>query len=302
VYLDGVQFEEGTVVRSWTPGFVTQAMTFEGAGLSIDGSRGGSLRLRGTDGGASDVVQLGPKGLVFGSTSSPELYSPQADELSVDGFVRAYRSAGTDISLGAAVTGDTISRGAILASGEIQWGPGGAAARDTNLYRSAANVLKTDDSLWIAGNTFGTVADGTVYDKEGSADSTVITTANTMQALTSTTNPGGFQDVTFTPKFVGQRWLMTYTGYASINTTTIQYIFIRCSITDASATIVDTNFAFTRAENFGTTSRGMAVAMTKVWVADTTDTRKFKLYGTTQTTNGLTLSMSYGQMHAIPLG
>jgi hypothetical protein len=304
VFLDGAQVEEGTVVRSWTPGFVTQAITIEGGGITVDKQNGGSFRLRGSDDGSlRNVVALGAKGLEFGGTTNPaQIYGADEYQLTLDGHLRSLSGTTTSGAFYSSLDTDTVDRFAILADGTHEWGAGVAAARDTNLYRAQANVLKTDDSLWIAGNTFGTVADGTVYDKEGAADSTVITTATTFQALTSSTNPGGFQDVTFTPKFVGQRWLMTYTGYASINTTTIQYIFVRCSITDASATIVDTNFAFTRAENFGTTSRGMAVAMTKVWVADTTDTRKFKLYGTTQTTSGLTLSMSYGQLHAIPLG
>lgn len=35
----------------------------------------------------------------------------------------------------------------ILGDGKHEWGAGGASAVDTNLYRSAANVLKTDDTL-----------------------------------------------------------------------------------------------------------------------------------------------------------
>lgn len=36
--------------------------------------------------------------------------------------------------------------------GKQQWGPGGSTAPDTNLYRSAADTLKTDDNLIVAGN------------------------------------------------------------------------------------------------------------------------------------------------------
>ena len=304
VFLDGAQVEEGKVVRSWTPGFVTQAITIEGGGITVDKQNGGSLRLRGSsDASLRNIVELGDKGLNFGGTTNPaKLYGAAEYQLTLDGHLRALSGTTTSGAFYSSIESDTVDRFAILADGKQEWGAGGSTARDTNLYRAGANILKTDDALWIAGHTYGTIADGTVYDKEGAADSTVITTALSYNALTSSTNSSGFQDVTFTPQFVGQRWLMTYTGYASINTTTIQYIFIRCSITDSSATIVDTNFAFTRAENFGTSSRGMAVAMTKVWVADTTSTRKFKLYGTVQTTSGLTLSMSYGQLHAIPLG
>lgn len=51
---------------------------------------------------------------------------------------------------GISVTGDTNDRLAINAGGTIELGPGNAVF-DTNLYRSAANTLKTDDSLIVAG-------------------------------------------------------------------------------------------------------------------------------------------------------
>lgn len=46
---------------------------------------------------------------------------------------------------------DTTKRFSVEASGQIEWGPGGAGARDTNIYRGAANVLRTDDSFVAAG-------------------------------------------------------------------------------------------------------------------------------------------------------
>jgi hypothetical protein len=53
----------------------------------------------------------------------------------------------------ARVTGDSYDRYRVTAGGEIVFGSG-AATLDVNLYRSAANVLKTDDSLIV-----GTVAE-----------------------------------------------------------------------------------------------------------------------------------------------
>ncbi len=44
------------------------------------------------------------------------------------------------------ITGESASRFDIEASGKMNWG-GGAGAFDTNLFRSAANNLKTDDSF-----------------------------------------------------------------------------------------------------------------------------------------------------------
>jgi len=52
---------------------------------------------------------------------------------------------------GGGVTDDDYRRYRILADGKMWWGSG-AANVDTNLYRSAANTLKTDDSLDVAGN------------------------------------------------------------------------------------------------------------------------------------------------------
>jgi hypothetical protein len=132
------------------------------------------------------------------------------------------------------------------------------------------------------------------YDRGGSADTTTITTAGTYYALTNA-------EASFTPQFIGQRWLLTYTGYASLNTTTIQYAFVRADVTDSSNAQIAV-LGYGRADNFGQSGRGATVAVSKVWVADSTSARKFKLYGTAQTTNGLTLSLAYTQMTAYPIG
>ena len=48
------------------------------------------------------------------------------------------------------VAGDTDERFVAHSGGELAWGPGNAA-QDTNLYRSAADTLKTDDDLVVGG-------------------------------------------------------------------------------------------------------------------------------------------------------
>ncbi|KKN22745.1 hypothetical protein LCGC14_0912060 [marine sediment metagenome] len=55
------------------------------------------------------------------------------------------------------VAGDTERRFRLEADGTHRWGPGDAVA-DTTLYRDAPNVLKTDDSLEVAG-VLGVVVD-----------------------------------------------------------------------------------------------------------------------------------------------
>ena len=57
-------------------------------------------------------------------------------------------SATTDVVLSGLVGADTFDRARIYTDGKIEIGPGNAA-RDVNLYRSAANTLKTDDSLIV---------------------------------------------------------------------------------------------------------------------------------------------------------
>lgn len=69
--------------------------------------------------------------------------------LNLNANYQSTRSATSGVAFNSLVTGDTFDRYRIYADGLNEWGPGNAA-RDTNLYRSAANVLKTDDSLIVA--------------------------------------------------------------------------------------------------------------------------------------------------------
>jgi hypothetical protein len=50
------------------------------------------------------------------------------------------------------VTTEANPRLTLDTDGRIQWGAGGASAVDTNLYRNAANELKTDDAFSVVGN------------------------------------------------------------------------------------------------------------------------------------------------------
>jgi hypothetical protein len=53
-----------------------------------------------------------------------------------------------DRSVQLKVSGDANSRLVVYGDGKLEWGDG-AASRDTNLYRSAADTVKTDDSLHV---------------------------------------------------------------------------------------------------------------------------------------------------------
>lgn len=59
------------------------------------------------------------------------------------------RSAAANTALQALVTGDTQPRLNVGADGKLSWGPGGSTVTDTTFYRSAAGMVKTDQSLTV---------------------------------------------------------------------------------------------------------------------------------------------------------
>lgn len=89
---------------------------------------------------------------VAGALSSGSTLSTSAN-LSLTGGTSALniRSATTATTgvIHAKIAADTNDRWQIDASGAMQWGPGGATLPDTNFYRSAAGVLKTDGSMYF---------------------------------------------------------------------------------------------------------------------------------------------------------
>lgn len=91
-----------------------------------------------------------------------ELFREAADTLTTNDTFRVYRSTAAGDAFQARVTGDTVSRLNVDADGTMSWGPGGAGAQDTNLYRSAADTLKTDDSFTFGG-TLSEATGGLVY-------------------------------------------------------------------------------------------------------------------------------------------
>lgn len=69
-------------------------------------------------------------------------------------FAGGYSStnaSNTDYSFQSRVTGDTQYRFYTRQDGVLSWGPGGVTSPDTNLYRSAADTLKTDDNFIVTG-------------------------------------------------------------------------------------------------------------------------------------------------------
>jgi hypothetical protein len=85
----------------------------------------------------------------------------RASVLATGGF-QVTGTAASGTALASLLSGDTFDRVRILNSGQIEMGTG-AAARDTNLYRSAVSTLKTDGSLVVGTNLLivGTASDAT---------------------------------------------------------------------------------------------------------------------------------------------
>lgn len=79
-------------------------------------------------------------------------------DVGASGAYNASRSSSASNAYTATVHADAQKRYAVTAGGVVNWGSGASAA-DTNLYRSAADTLRTDDSL-VAGG--GITAVGTV--------------------------------------------------------------------------------------------------------------------------------------------
>jgi hypothetical protein len=106
ILLDGSIVEEGTVIRSYTPGLVNSPAVIEGGGVQIDALQGGVLRLRGSSGGLRDVIELGANGLVFGGAfDTANLYSPSANTLQTDDslVVGGSLSAAGTLTLGSSI-------------------------------------------------------------------------------------------------------------------------------------------------------------------------------------------------------
>lgn len=73
------------------------------------------------------------------------------------GAISSFRTNATDIAFGALVGSDTFDRFRIYGDGKHEWGSG-AGARDTTLYRAAADILATDDTFRVLSSSVGTDA------------------------------------------------------------------------------------------------------------------------------------------------
>lgn len=101
----------------------------------------GLVSFGGTSGTAGGVAITRASGV--GLTITPTATGGQAAlVIGTDATARSWQGQ---------VSGDTTTRSVVYVDGKIEWGSG-SATRDVNLYRSSANVLKTDYSFTVTKN------------------------------------------------------------------------------------------------------------------------------------------------------
>jgi hypothetical protein len=113
--------------------------------------------------------------------------------LEVDGLVRIER-LGVAAAFRVAITGEASQRFEIASTGTLNWGSG-AIAPDTNLFRSAADILKTNDSfeigttLRIVGGANASIGRATLVAGTVTVNNTKVTAASNIMLTCQT--PGG---------------------------------------------------------------------------------------------------------------
>lgn len=139
VDVDGMGFEYSQPGAPLSNEAISYLSTLSGVGTGA--LTGTSLTVTGAISGAgatfSGLVKANAGVDVQAALSGPVYLSRQ---------VAANRVIGNNL-----LSADANNAFNILGDGKINWGAGGASAVDTNLYRNAANVLKTDDALVVTG-------------------------------------------------------------------------------------------------------------------------------------------------------
>jgi hypothetical protein len=124
------------------------------SGGSLAGTFSGSPTFSGAPTFSGVVSLTGGGGLTGAFTGNPQFTGvPEfSGGLTVDTVSALFsRGTSTNNAWRTQVTADANDRLAVDVAGKHTWGDG-TAAGDTNLYRGAANQLKTDDDLSIVGN------------------------------------------------------------------------------------------------------------------------------------------------------
>ena len=124
------------------------------------------------------------------AAADASLYRLGSGTLGFNSSVIAYPLSGNVPAFGGRIVGDTVSRVAILGNGTVEFGAGGSSARDANLYRLSAGLLKTDSSLTVAGSATvsGTLTAETLTATSGTFSGTISATSGTFSGTISATS------------------------------------------------------------------------------------------------------------------
>lgn len=101
--------------------------------------------------------------------------------------------------------------------------------------------------------------------------------------------------VTFTPNYVGQRWLISFTGACTTSTATVQYVIYQVFVDGG-------NLFYTRTTNQGSgINYSSNVSGSDIYTSVGTTAVVCKVGVRMQTSTGVTVSTYYGRLNATPL-
>lgn len=149
--LTGSGLTSGRVPYISTGGLLTDSakLTFDGSSIILTESTAAAIDLT-TAGGTSGVHSLIKLSTKIGGATEVGGITSGFNKNNGNEFFHLI-GGGTNSSIfGGCVSADGYRRFKITADGTIYWGSG-AATQDTNLYRAATDILKTDDSFLVAG-------------------------------------------------------------------------------------------------------------------------------------------------------
>jgi hypothetical protein len=138
------------------------------------------------------------------------------DELLLGNLTRQQRTNASDSAWETKAAADANARWFMRADGQMWWGPGNAT-QDTNLYRSAANTLKTDDSFVAAGDV--TALSGKVNLGSAGSISNALSSAPGPVANTTTETVIATFNIPANDMVVGATYELTAWGVASTTLT-----------------------------------------------------------------------------------
>jgi hypothetical protein len=184
-----------------------------------------------------------------------------------------------------------ITSGNFVAS--VQGGTGVTSSVQSG--NNAATTISIGQAVGTTNNvTFnnvtasGYLTSGNPYDA-GNSNSSVSVSSVGITPLNTTI------DVTVTPSFVGQKFLVAYHGSSTTNTSTVQYLIHSITDTSGSSLVQFRNFSNGSGVTFTNGFFGQAV-----WVADSTSAKTFQGRVRMQSSTGVTVTIySYG-MFFIP--